>query len=71
MPGINGLQLYYKLREINTNFKVLFVSALEAPDELVNFLPGIQADNILKKPLEMELFVSAVKKRLPAISAHK
>jgi len=71
MPGINGLQLYYKLREINTDFKVLFVSALEAPDELVNLLPGIQADNILKKPLEMDLFVSAVKKRLPAISADK
>ena len=52
MPGINGLQLYYKLREINKDFKVLFVSALEMPNELVNLLPGIRkiiySKNLLK-----------------------
>ena len=71
MPGINGLQLYYKLREINRDFKVLFVSALEMPNELVNLLPGIKTDSILKKPLEMDQFVSAVKNSLPAVAAHK
>ena len=65
MPKINGLELYYKLREINEDIKVLFVSALETPDELVSVLPGIRADNIIKKPLEIDQFVYAVKNRLP------
>ena len=29
MPGLNGLQLYYRLKAINRNIKILFVSALE------------------------------------------
>jgi len=66
MPGISGLELYYKLREINRDFKVLFVSALETPDELVNVLPGIRRDSILKKPLEI-----AVKRKLPPVTVHK
>ena len=71
MPGISGLELYYKLREINRDFKVLFVSALETPDELVNVLPGIRRDNILKKPLEIDQFISAVKRKLPTVTVHK
>ena len=65
MPGINGLELYYRLREINEDIRVFFVSALDASEELVSMLPGIRADNIIKKPLEVDQFVSAVKKRLP------
>ena len=30
MPGINGVQLYQILRIINSDIKVLFVSALDA-----------------------------------------
>src|SRR5215469_7126228 len=30
MPGLNGLQLYYRLKAINRNIKILFVSALDA-----------------------------------------
>jgi two-component system, OmpR family, response regulator ChvI len=65
MPELNGLELYYRLREINEGIKVLFVSALETPEELVSMLPGIRADNIVKKPLEIDQFISAVKNRLP------
>jgi DNA-binding response OmpR family regulator len=35
MPGLNGLQLYYKLKAINRNIKILFVSALDAVPELI------------------------------------
>ena len=35
MPGLNGLQLYYRLKAINRNIKILFVSALDAVPELV------------------------------------
>ncbi len=30
MPGLNGLQLYYRFKAINRNMKILFVSALDA-----------------------------------------
>lgn len=64
MPGINGLELYYKLMAVDRDVKVLFVSALDASEELVSVLPGIQADNILKKPLEKNYLVAAVKRKL-------
>lgn len=61
MPGLNGLQLYYRLKALNKNIKVLFVSALEASDELISILPGIQVENILKKPVQRDYFITAVK----------
>ena len=42
MPGLNGLQLYFRLKAINKSIKVLFVSALDSSEELVSILPGIQ-----------------------------
>jgi two-component system, OmpR family, response regulator ChvI len=61
MPGLNGLQLYYRLKALNKNIKVLFVSALEASDELISILPGIQIENILKKPVPRNYFITTVK----------
>lgn len=67
MPEINGLELFYRLREINRDIKILFLTALETPDELVRALPGIQSDNIIKKPVESDYFLTAIKKRLPSL----
>ena len=61
MPGLNGLQLYFRLKAINKNIKVLFVSALDTSEELVSILPGIQLDQILKKPVDRDYFISAIK----------
>jgi DNA-binding response OmpR family regulator len=47
MPGLNCLQLYYRLIAINKAIKVLFVSALDAIEELVSVLPNINYNNIL------------------------
>ena len=38
MPSLNGLQLYYKLKAINRNIKILFVSALDAVPELISLM---------------------------------
>ena len=64
MPGINGLELYNRLKEIKRGIKVLFLTALDIPEELVNALPNIQADNMIKKPVGRDYFISAVKERL-------
>ena len=61
MPGLNGLQLYYRLKAINRKIKILFVSALDAVPELISILPDVKTtDDIIKKPVTIGNFVSAV-----------
>ena len=62
MPGLNGLQLYYKLKAINRNIKILFVSALDAVPELINILPDVKTTyDIIKKPVALDDFIKTVK----------
>ena len=66
MPSLNGLQLYYRIKAMNPNIKVLFVSALDAAEEMVSILPGVKLndDVIIKKPVNQEQFLYKVKKAL-------
>jgi two-component system, OmpR family, response regulator ChvI len=61
MPDLNGLQLYYRVKAINPNIKILFISALDAAEELVTALPGIEQKYILRKPVDNEEFLNKVK----------
>lgn len=47
MPGLNGLELYTRLKSINRNVKILFVSALDAGLEPLSILPELRQDDIL------------------------
>jgi len=65
MPGLNGLQLYYRLKTINRNIKILFVSALDAVPELMSILPDVKTkDDIIRKPVALDDFINAVKTAL-------
>jgi CheY-like chemotaxis protein len=64
MPGLNGLQLYYRLMAMNKAIKVLFVSALDAIEELVSVLPSVSYNNILRKPVEKEYFINKIRSLL-------
>ena len=62
MPGINGLQLYYKLKAINMAIKIIFVSAIDAADELLSMLPDVRVDHdIIRKPVDRENLVNKIK----------
>ena len=62
MPGLNGLQLYYRLKAVNRNIKILFVTALDAVPELTSILPDVNTTNdIIRKPVALTDFISAVK----------
>ena len=61
MPGINGLELYTRLKSINRDVKILFVSALDAVPEPLSILRELRQDNILRKPIAVEDFINAVK----------
>jgi CheY-like chemotaxis protein len=62
MPNLNGFQLYQKLREINSDIKVLFMTAFDVPANLQDTMPTIKDSDIIKKPIEEEQFVSRIKK---------
>ena len=61
MPGINGIQLYHKLRAINPYAKILLVSALDVVHELIESVPGINMKEIIRKPIESEDFILKIK----------
>lgn len=50
MPYINGVQLYRIFKIINKDIKVLFVSALDAAEEMTSIFPEIKSSNIIRKP---------------------
>ena len=64
MPNLNGIQLYYRLKAINPNIKILFVSALDAAQEMISILPGVGLDDVIRKPVDIEQFLSKVKTTL-------
>lgn len=64
MPDMNGLQLYQSLKAMNPACKVVFVSALDAAEELVSILTGISPQDIIRKPVGKERFIRAVRAAL-------
>lgn len=56
MPGINGIQLYYKLKAINPDANILIISALDILQEIIDSMLGVDTENIIKKPIEAEDF---------------
>jgi two-component system, OmpR family, response regulator ChvI len=66
MPNLNGFQLYYRLKAINPTMRVLFVSALDAAQEMVSILPDVKLDDIVSKPIDNEQFLRKVKMTLAA-----
>ena len=52
MPGINGIKLYSKIKAISPDIKVIFISALDAGDELLSIFPDIKSNEIIRKPVK-------------------
>jgi CheY-like chemotaxis protein len=61
MPTINGLQLYQRLKAVDPYIKVIFLSALEATDELVSILDGVKTADVVRKPIDRKHFIQKVK----------
>jgi CheY-like chemotaxis protein/class 3 adenylate cyclase len=66
MPAMNGLQLYKRLRAINKDTKVIFLSSLEATKELTTVLEGIKPFDVMKKPIDKAHFIERVKASIGA-----
>src|SRR5918999_1210911 len=64
MPRLNGLQLFYKIKTLSPKIKVMFSSALDVAEEVVSILPDMKYDDIIKKPVQREYFVSKINSAL-------
>jgi CheY-like chemotaxis protein/class 3 adenylate cyclase len=70
MPGLNGLQLFYRIKAISPNIKIMFISALDIAEELTSILPNIKYGDIIKKPVKREYFVSKINSALNTDTVH-
>jgi CheY-like chemotaxis protein/predicted transcriptional regulator len=64
MPDINGLQMYCSMAAINRECKFLFVTSLDAVDELESVLPRTNVRAIIHKPIRKHDFVRIVDRLL-------
>jgi CheY-like chemotaxis protein len=53
MPGFNGFQFYRHIKVFNTDTKVLFLSAFDVAIEIMIASPGLNADDIIVKPIDL------------------
>jgi CheY-like chemotaxis protein len=60
MPRFNGLQLYYKLKSIDKDVKVIFLSALDAAEEIMSIFSTLHSNDIIRKPIEKVQFVNKI-----------
>ena len=66
MPGINGIQLYSKLKVMNPDIKVLFLSALDVVEELLSIFSDLKSSEIIRKPIERNEIIYKIKTILMA-----
>ena len=67
MPGIDGTELYKRIRELDKQVKVCFVSAYEITvDELARILPDYILNCLFKKPVHSKFFIEKVSEVLSA-----
>jgi CheY-like chemotaxis protein len=64
MPEINGFQLYYKLKSIKHDAKIIFATCLNIAEELITLLPEVDPQQVIQKPIEKEKFIEIVKKQI-------
>ena len=64
MKNLNGLQLHQQIKAIDPTIKIIFVTALDILDELLNIFPGISKEQIMKKPIDKNEFTHTVKNML-------
>jgi CheY-like chemotaxis protein/predicted transcriptional regulator len=65
MPGINGLQLYRKLKAIDDSINVLFISALDAAESVSILDDNMDPSNLIRKPVSKEDFLKKVNNYFP------
>lgn len=65
LPKMNGFALYLYLKEKNPTMKILFMTAFEIQgEEFRDIIPGLEIDDIIKKPFVVDDLVMQIKHKL-------
>ena len=67
MPCINGIQLYQVLKILNPSIKIMFITSLDAANELSNIYSEVKSQDIIRKPVEGNQFVQMVNDKVKTI----
>ena len=65
MPGMTGLELLDKIKNINPSSKRILISAFEIEDELLQECKCV--DKLLQKPISMVTLIDEVEKLLEIV----
>ena len=61
MKNLNGIQLHQQIKAIDPTIKIIFITALDILDELLSIVPGISKEQIMRKPVDKNLFAYTIK----------
>jgi hypothetical protein len=61
---MNGIQLYSKIKIMNPNIKVLFLSALDGVEELLSIFPEVKRSQIMNKTINLDKFRLKIKETI-------
>jgi DNA-binding response OmpR family regulator len=65
LPKMNGFGLYLYLKEKNPSMRILFMTAFEIQlEEFRDIVPGVEIDDIIKKPFIIDDLVMQIKHNL-------
>jgi len=65
LPKMNGFALYLYLKEKNPSIKILFMTAFDIQlEEFRDAVPGVEIDDIIKKPFIVDDLVMQIKHNL-------
>jgi CheY-like chemotaxis protein len=67
MPDLNGIQLYKILKILNPSINILFITALDAAQELTSIYPDIKSEDIMKKPIDNHQFIETINDKVNRI----
>ncbi len=56
--------LYKQIKVLNSDTKVLFLSALDVAEEIMIVCPGMSATDIIRKPIDLDSFISKIQSML-------
>jgi CheY-like chemotaxis protein len=61
MPGMSGIRLARKIKEINRNVKVILMTSFEIKDnEFSKLFPSTQVDGFVQKPVHLEALTDKI-----------
>lgn len=60
MTPTNGLQFYSKLKALNHKSRIVFITAVDAVDQINLMIPEIEKKYVLQKPVNREKFIQTI-----------